>query len=124
MSIKSTEDLKIELKQLRKRFYISQFSVIFGFIIAFILAGLLSKYVGETASIVVFILVIVISVVFQAYYSGEHLISRCPNCNAHFYGIFKWPLMGWIVFLFFSNCKKCGLNLLGNNIKEYGGNRT
>lgn len=116
--------LELKLKEIRKCFFISQFLIVGGFCLAFIIAILFEHYVNTTASIVSFGLIVMVSFIARAYYEGEYLISKCPNCNAYFYPLFKWPLIGWVVFLFFSNCKGCGLNLHAKNISKYGANDT
>ncbi len=119
MSNMSVKQLESKLSQIRRCFYISQFILIGGFFIAITIGFISNAYINEATSITVFFLILIASYIAQAFYDGEYLISKCPNCNAYLYSLFKWPFMGWIMFIFFSNCKKCGLNLHGKNINKY-----
>lgn len=123
MEKKSEKHLLSELRKLRKAFYLAQAIPIISLMLAFIFAALANAFIGQSAGVVAFFVVFFVFLIVNAFFQGEYLSIKCPHCNAYFYSILKWPLMGWIVFLFYSKCNRCGLDLHGKNISTYA-NRT
>ena len=119
MPQKSKSHINSELKKMRMAFYKYQFTYIVGLPVLILLVAIAGSFIGEPAAISILIVGLMSLIFIEIYFKEKVLLMRCPNSNAYFYSIFKWPLIGFIIFFWFSDCKKCGLNLHGKNTHQY-----